>query len=132
NARPRYQAAGPVADAGRGRLPDAVASRIVADPAPRPAPPSAASAPESARERTPPLELLIVTLLGIVSIASAWSSFQSSLYGGIQSASYAQAQTLQTEAESLYLEANQQYIRDGQTLARLNELSLLTESPDPA
>jgi len=83
-------------------------------------------------ERTPRLELLIVTLLGIVSVATAWTSFQASLYGGMQSSAYSQAQNLQTEAESLYLEANQQYIRDAQTLDRLNELSIEIDSSDPA
>lgn len=86
----------------------------------------------SAPERTPRLELLIVTLLGIVSVATAWTSFQASLYGGMQSSAYAQAQNAQTEAESLYLEANQQFIRDAQTLDRLNELSIEMDSSDLA
>ena len=88
--------------------------------------------PESARERTPRLELITVILLGVVSVVTAWTSFQASLYGGMQASAYSQAQNAQTEAESLYLEANQQYVQDTQTLDRLDEFAIESESSDPA
>ncbi len=78
------------------------------------------------------LELWIVILLGVVSVATAYASFQSALYDGMQAASYSEGQNAQTEAESLYLEANQQYIQDAQTLSRLMELGIAAESSDPA
>jgi hypothetical protein len=87
--------------------------------------------PEPAAERTPPLELLTVVLLGVVSVATAWTSFQASLYGGMQASAYSQAANAQTEAESLYLEANQQYVQDTQTLDRLDEFLIESESADP-
>jgi len=77
------------------------------------------------------LQLLIVVLLGIVSVATAYTSFQAALYGGMQAAAYSKGGADQTEAESLYLEANQQYIQDGQILTRLTELSIDMDSSDP-
>ncbi|QNO37493.1 hypothetical protein H4J02_00065 [Protaetiibacter sp. SSC-01] len=77
------------------------------------------------------LEVWIVVLLGVVSVATAYASFQSALYDGMQAASYSEGQNAQTEAESLYLEANQQYIQDAQTLSRLVELGIAAESSDP-
>lgn len=77
------------------------------------------------------LQLLVVILLGIVSVATAYTSFQAALYGGMQAAAYSKGGASQTEAESLYLEANQQYIQDGQILTRLTELSIDMESSDP-
>jgi hypothetical protein len=77
------------------------------------------------------LEVWIVVLLGVVSVATAYASYQSALYDGMQAASYSEGQNAQTEAESLYLEANQQYIQDAQTLSRLIELGIAAESSDP-
>ena len=77
------------------------------------------------------LQLLVVILLGIVSVATAYTSFQAALYGGMQAAAYSKGGAAQTEAESLYLEANQQYIQDAQILTRLTELSIDMESSDP-
>lgn len=71
-------------------------------------------------------------LLGIVSVATAYATFQAALYDGMQATAYAEGQNAQTEAESLYLEANQQFIQDSQTLSRLSELSIASESTDPA
>lgn len=95
--------------------------------------------PAAAPADTPPrlsglfgdMELLVVILLGIVSVATAYTSFQSTLYDGLTASSYSQAQNSQTEAESLYLEANQTYIQDSQTWARLTELGVDLENPDP-
>lgn len=78
------------------------------------------------------LQLLVVILLGIVSVATAYTSFQAALYGGMQAAAYSKGGASQTEAESLYLEANQQYIQDAQILTRMTELSIEMDSGDPA
>ena len=78
------------------------------------------------------LELWVVVLLGIVSVATAYTSFQSALYDGMQASAYTDGQNAQTEAESLYLEANQQYGQDAQTLSRLTELSIASEGTDAA
>jgi hypothetical protein len=75
-------------------------------------------------------ELFIVLLLGIVSVATAYTSFQSALYDSQMAGAYTRGQNSQTEAESLYLEANQQYIQDVQTWARLTELSVDIDSAD--
>lgn len=83
-------------------------------------------------DRVARLDILIVVLLGLVSVATAYTSFQASLYDGQMASAYTQAQNAQTEAESLYLEANQQYAQDSQTLTRLSELAIDAESPDPA
>lgn len=77
------------------------------------------------------LQLLIVILLGIVSLATAYASFQAALYGGIQASAYSKGGAQQTEAESLYLEANQQYLQDAQILTRMTELSIEMDSSDP-
>ena len=77
-------------------------------------------------------EVIIAVLLGVVSIATAYASFQSSLYGGVQAQSYTVGSNLATEAESLYLEGNQQYVQDSQLFDRLTDLQLDTENPDPA
>lgn len=78
------------------------------------------------------LQLLVVILLGLVSVATAYTSFQAALYGGMQASAYSKGGAAQTEAESLYLEANQQYIQDAQILTRLTELSIDMESSDAA
>lgn len=78
------------------------------------------------------MEVVIAILLGLVSIATAYCSFQSSLYGGNQMHSYTIGSTLATEAESLYLEGNQQYVQDAQLYDRLTDLKLDMENPDPA
>lgn len=77
-------------------------------------------------------ELVIALLLGIASIITAWASYQASLYDGEMSAANTQAGVLAAEAESLYLEGNQQYVSDGQLYDRLTELSVQERSADPA
>ncbi|WP_322410248.1 hypothetical protein [Microbacterium invictum] len=101
-------------------------------PAPSPAP-ATATPPDQPRLSGlfGDMELLVVILLGIVSVATAYTSFQSTLYDGLTASSYSQAQNSQTEAESLYLEANQTYVQDVQTWGRLTELSVDMDSPDP-
>lgn len=77
-------------------------------------------------------ELLIAILLGIASIITAWASYQASLYDGEMAAANTQASVLSAEAESQYLEGNQQYVSDGQLFDRLTELNLLAKSADEA
>ena len=75
-------------------------------------------------------EVIIAILLGIVSIATAYASFQSSLYDGNMTQNYTVGSNLSTEAESLYLEGNQQYVQDAQLFDRLTDLKLDIENPD--
>lgn len=77
------------------------------------------------------VELIIVVLLGIVSVVTAYASFQAALYGSKMDSFYAQSTRLTAEAESAYLEGNQQYVQDSATLARLFELSVDMEADDP-
>jgi hypothetical protein len=77
------------------------------------------------------LELVIAILLGVVSIVTAYASFQGALYGGMQSSEYQKGGSLSTEAESLYLEGNQQFMQDTQVYNRLTELAIDADSSDP-
>lgn len=70
------------------------------------------------------VELLTAILLGVVSVTTAYASFQASLYDGETAKQFSAGQNSQTEAESLYLEANQQYIRDVQLWDRMTELQI--------
>jgi hypothetical protein len=93
------------------------------------------SQPEKTTERPAWLfgrtELIIVILLGLVSLGTAFVSFEASLYGGVQQSSYTKGNNLQTEAESLYLEGNQQFQKDAQTIAQLQQLQAAVEAGDP-
>lgn len=77
-------------------------------------------------------EVIIAILLGVVSIATAYASFQSSLYGGQQAQAYTVGTNLSTEAESLYLENNQTFVQNSQLWQTLTELRLDIANPDPA
>jgi hypothetical protein len=96
-------------------------------PAPTPAP-----AESARRRRNEPrlgrllsnVELLTAILLGIVSVTTAYASFQAALYDGETAKQFTAGQNSQTEAESLYLEANQQYIRDVQLWDKMTELQI--------
>ncbi|UTT61589.1 hypothetical protein [Microcella humidisoli] len=101
---------------------------------PAPAPAEAAAAPAEKtglRAFFGNAELLIVILLGIVSVATAWVSFQAALYDGQTAKSLSLSQSATAEAESLYLEGNQEYVQDAQTLARLTELQAQIDAGDP-
>lgn len=67
-------------------------------------------------------ELVIAILLGLVSIATAYASFQAALYDSQMAGAYNVGNAEATEAESLYLEGNQQFLQDTQVF---NQLSLL-------
>ncbi|MFM9877767.1 MAG: hypothetical protein ACKVOG_07955 [Rhodoglobus sp.] len=89
-----------------------------------------ASSPQTFLNRN--LELIIAVLLGLVSIVTAYASFQSALYDGQMTQKYTVGSNLATEAESLYLEGNQQYVQDAQLYDRLTDLQLDISNPDPA
>jgi len=78
------------------------------------------------------IEVFLAVLLGLVSIATAYASFQGALYGGVMTQSYTIGSNLATEAESLYLEGNQQYVQDAQLYDRLTDLQLDIANPDAA
>ena len=77
------------------------------------------------------MELIVVILLGVVSVATAYTSFQSSLYGGHSDDKISQSQAAGTSAESLYLEANQQFVLDAQTIQQLAVLQVAIDAGDP-
>ena len=87
---------------------------------------------EATKRRRFSLELIIVILLGVASVATAYASFQSSLWDSVMASNYARAQSATTEAESTYLEANQQYVQDAQTYTQLAVLGVDAVSDDPA
>lgn len=91
----------------------------------------AASVAEEQRKKNR-LELIIAILLGIVSIGIAYASFQAALYDSEMAAAYQRGTALSTEAESLYLEGNQQYVQDAELWNQLLQLSIEAESGDPA
>ena len=78
------------------------------------------------------IEVTIAVLLGLVATVTAYASFQSSLYDGNMTQNYTDGSNLSTEAESLYLEGNQQYVQDAQLYDRLTDLQLDIANPDPA
>lgn len=82
------------------------------------------SAPENPTFLRRHIELIVAIMLGLVSIAVAYATFQGALWDGKMTQSYSVGTRLSTEAESLYLEANQQYVQDGALLSRLTELEL--------
>ena len=67
-----------------------------------------------------------------MSIGTAYASYESSLYGGQQAQAYTNGTNFSTEAESMYLEGNQQYVQDSQLWQTLTELRLDIANPDPA
>lgn len=78
------------------------------------------------------VEVILAILLGLIATVTAYASFQSSLYDGNQAQSYTNGTNLSTEAESVYLEANQQFVQDTQLFDRLTDLRLDIANPDPA
>lgn len=76
------------------------------------------------------VELIVVVLLGIVSVATAYTSFQSSLYDGQRADAISLSEAAGTEAESLYLEGNQQYVQDSQTIQQLSVLRVAADNGD--
>lgn len=96
-------------------------------------PETASDAPVSSRTRIPflqDLQLLIVILLGFISVVTAYASFEAALYDGNQASAYSKGGAAQTEAESIYLEANQQYVQDSLTIQQLTILKTAAENGD--
>ncbi len=94
-------------------------------------PETASDAPVSSRTRIPflqDLQLLIVILLGFISVVTAYASFEAALYDGNQASAYSKGGAAQTEAESIYLEANQQYVQDSLTIQQLTILKTAAEA----
>jgi hypothetical protein len=77
------------------------------------------------------VELIVVILLGVVSVSTAYTSFQSGLYGGASDDRISKSEAAGTEAESLYLEGNQQYQKDSQTVGQLQQLQAAVDAGDP-
>lgn len=68
------------------------------------------SAPVSRRDKR--IEVVIVALLGLAALATAWSSYQASLWDGIQSSNYTQASGSRTNAAQERTAANQFRLAD--------------------
>ena len=67
-------------------------------------------APVSRQEKR--IEILIVAVLAIAALATAWSSYQASLWDGIQSSNYTQASGSRTNAAQQRTAANQFRLAD--------------------
>lgn len=78
------------------------------------------------------MEIIVVVMLGIVSVVTAYASFQAALYDSQMAGAYTKGGNASTAAESLYLEANQTYIQDVQLVSTLTQLGIDTESTDAA
>ena len=76
-------------------------------------------------------EMVIAILLGLASILTAYASFQAALYNGEIDALQTRAGMLSAEAESQYLEGNQQFLRDAQVFDQITQLQLAVDGPDP-
>jgi hypothetical protein len=57
-------------------------------------------------------EVFATALLAFAALATAWSSYQASLWDGVQSSSYTQASADRTEAAQQHTEANQYLLAD--------------------
>jgi hypothetical protein len=77
-------------------------------------------------------ELVIAILLGLVSIATAYASFESALYDSQMAGKYTVGSKLSTQAESLYLEGNQQFLQDTQVFNELSALKVEIDNGDAA
>lgn len=75
-------------------------------------------------------ELIVVIMLGVVATATAYTSFQSGIYGGHSDDKISQSEAAGTEAESLYLEGNQQFVQDSQTIQQLSGYAIAADSGD--
>ena len=106
-------------------VPGATATKgsIVSDPATEAAPTDGAVASDGgggADDRTGGgvgrherhVEVLATLLLALAALATAWSSYQASLWDGIQSSDYTQASALRTRAAQQRTEANQLRLAD--------------------
>jgi hypothetical protein len=58
------------------------------------------------------LEILTTVLLAVAAVATAWSTYQASLWNGIQATNYTEASAARTRAGQKHLEANQGRLAD--------------------
>lgn len=72
----------------------------------------AATGPPAPSRETKRWEVVVVVLLGVTALATAWSGYQASLWDGIQSSKYTQASGARTNAAQQRSEANQFRIAD--------------------
>jgi hypothetical protein len=76
------------------------------------------------------VDLITVIMLGVVATATAYTSFQSGIYGGHSDDKISQSEAAGTLAESLYLEGNQQYVVDSQTIQQLSAYAIAADAGD--
>ncbi|MGB3910060.1 MAG: hypothetical protein WBL06_06280 [Pseudolysinimonas sp.] len=74
------------------------------------------------------VDLITVIMLGVVATATAYTSFQSGIYGGQSDDKISQSEAAGTLAESLYLEGNQQYVVDSQTIQQLSAYAIAADA----
>ena len=77
------------------------------------------------------LELVIAVLLGIVSIATAYASLHVARYDSRMAGARTNGSMQPASAESLYLEANEQFLQDTRVLNHLTELRVEQGTSDP-
>jgi hypothetical protein len=80
------------------------------------------SEPAPSRPERRGLDVLIVVLLGVVGIATAYTSFQANLYGNAGGERMSRSEVASTLAESLFQEGDAQLQRDLQTVVELAQL----------
>jgi hypothetical protein len=76
-------------------------------------------------------EIAVVVVLGLTALATAWSSYQASLWSGIQSSNYSQASGARTNAAQQRTEANQFRMAD-LSLFETHINALITDEQDVA
>ncbi|MDL2237298.1 hypothetical protein LJC56_05655 [Christensenellaceae bacterium OttesenSCG-928-K19] len=70
------------------------------------------------------IEIIVVVLLGITAVATAWSSWQEGLHGSQQDQKYTMANNLNAEANSMYNEGMQSMSQDLMIWNELSELHI--------
>ncbi len=71
------------------------------------------------------IEIIIVFVLGVAALATAWSSYQASLWDGIQSSNYTQASGFRTNAAQQRSAANQFRLADLNVFANYIDATLV-------
>jgi hypothetical protein len=69
-------------------------------------------APPEKDRRTKTIEIVEIVVLSIVAIATAWSGYQGTKWGGRQSELYAQASSIRLQADELGTRAGQELVAD--------------------
>ncbi len=68
------------------------------------------------------LELIIVILLGITAVLTAYASWQASLYDGNQASAYTESTAILSDANSLYTQDYQSYMQDLNTWNQIEDI----------